>query len=78
MTSIQAYAFLVMDWVNGAVGTGYITRQQVLPAVAQELAWRTELPPDLQSAQFVRPAMDHYDEVREGLGAVTDDHERAA
>lgn len=63
-----------MGWVNGVVGAGYATRLQVLPAVAQVLAWRPALPSDMQPAQILRPAMEFYEEI-ESLG---DDRERGA
>ncbi len=52
-----------MGWVNGGLGAGYVTRLQVLPAVAQALAWRPALPPEMQPAQILRPAMDFYEEI---------------
>ena len=53
----------LMGWVNGGLGAGYVTRLQVLPAVAQALAWRPALPPEMQPAQILRPAMDFYEEI---------------
>jgi hypothetical protein len=58
----------LMGWVNGGLGAGYATRLQVLPAVVQLLAWRPTLPPEMQPARILRPAMDFYEEI----GAIAD------
>lgn len=63
-----------MGWVNGGLGAGYVARLQVLPAVAQVLAWRPVLPPEMRPARILRPAMDFYGEI-ESLG---DERERGA
>lgn len=63
-----------MGWVNGGLGAGYATRLQVLPAVAQVLAWRPALPPAIRPAQILRPAMDLYTEI----GTLADGRERGA
>lgn len=62
----------LMGWVNGGLGAGYAARLQVLPAVAQVLAWRPVLPPEMHPAQILRPAMDLYGTI----GAITDERER--
>lgn len=64
----------LMGWVNGGLGAGYIVRQQVLPVLGRALAWRPALPPELQPAQILRPAMDLY----EGIGSIGDERERGA
>jgi hypothetical protein len=47
----------VMGWVNGATGAGYLLRLEILPFIAEALAWRpaplTELLPD----SLLRPAL---------------------
>ncbi|HEY0862495.1 MAG TPA: hypothetical protein VGD97_00180 [Lacunisphaera sp.] len=63
-----------MGWVNGGLGAGYAARLQVLPAVAQVLAWRPALPPEIQPAQILRPAMDLYAEIE----SLADERERGA
>lgn len=64
----------LMGWVNGGLGAGYAARLQVLPAIAQVLAWRPALPPEMQPAQMLRPAMDLYEEIE----AIADGRERDA
>jgi hypothetical protein len=64
----------LMGWVNSGLGAGYVTRLEVLPAVAQLLAWRPALPPEMQPAQILRPAMDLYEEI----GSIGDERERGA
>ncbi len=73
-SSTSALWLQLMGWVNGAVGTGYVTRLEVLPAVARLLAWRPALPPEMQPAQILRPAMDFYEEIE----AIGDERERGA
>jgi hypothetical protein len=73
-SSTSALWLQLMGGVNGAVGTGYVARLQVLPAVAQVLAWRPALPPEMQPAQILRPAMDFYEEI----GSIGDERERGA
>lgn len=62
----------LMGWVSGGLGAGYAVRLQVLPAVARVLAWRPALPPEMQPAQILRPAMDFYGE----FGSIGDERER--
>ena len=53
----------LMGWVNGGLGAGYVAWLQVLPTVARVLVWRPTLPPEMQPAQVLRPAMDFYNEI---------------
>jgi len=73
-SSTSALWLQLMGWVNGGLGAGYAARLQVLPAVAQVLAWRPALPPEMQPAQILRPAMDLY----EGIGSIGGERERGA
>jgi hypothetical protein len=63
-----------MGWVNGGLGAGYVTRLQVQPLVVRALTWRPTLPPEMQPAELLRPAMDFYGE----LEAAADERERGA
>lgn len=63
-----------MGWVNGGLGAGYALRLQVLPVLVRALAWRPALPPELQPAELLRPALDLYEEFE----SATDERERGA
>jgi len=63
-----------MGWVNGGIGTVYLWLLEVLPFVAQVLAWRPALTPEMQPAKLLRPALDLYAEFQ----TATDDRERGA
>ncbi len=73
-SSTSALWLQLMGWVNGGLGAGYAARLQVLPAVARVLAWRPALPPEMQPAQILRPAMHFYEEIE----AIADGRERDA
>ncbi len=46
-----------MGWVIGGIGTGYLLLLEVLPSVAQLLAWRPSPLPDLLSGNVLRPTL---------------------
>jgi hypothetical protein len=58
----------LMGWVNGGLGAGYAARLQVLPVVAQVLAWRPALRPEFVPAEILRPilSLDHGDYAVDG------------
>jgi hypothetical protein len=64
-----------MGWVNGGIGTAYLWLLELLPFVVQALAWRPALPPGMQPATLLRPAVDFYAELG---SAVADERERGA
>jgi len=66
----------LMGWVIGGLGAGYVARLQVQPIMVQALAWRPALPPVIQPAELLRPAMAFYEEIEEGLGAAAIERER--
>ena len=47
----------VMGWVNCLIGTVYLLRLEVLPFVAQVLAWRPAALPELLRENILRPAL---------------------
>lgn len=63
-----------MGWVNGSIGTAYLGLLELLPFVAQVLAWRPVLPLEMQPAELLRPAMDFYKEIE----SIADERERGA
>jgi hypothetical protein len=64
----------LMGWVNGLIGIGYLFRLVVVPFGVQLLVWRPVVPPVMQPAQILRPAMDFYEEI----GSIGDERERGA
>jgi hypothetical protein len=62
-SSTSALWLQLMGWVNGGLGAGYTARLQVLPAVAQVLAWRPAPLPEFVPAEILRPilSLDHGD-----------------
>jgi hypothetical protein len=46
-----------MGWVNGAIGTIYLIKLEILPFVAQVLAWRPSPLPELMPEALLRPAL---------------------
>lgn len=47
----------VMGWVNSLIGAFYLTRLEILPFVAQVLAWRPASLPELLRENILRPAL---------------------
>ena len=47
----------LMGWINGLIGTFYLLRLEILPFVAQVLAWRPTALPELLRENILRPAL---------------------
>jgi hypothetical protein len=47
----------VMGWVNGSIGTVYLLRLEILPFIAQVLAWRPAPLGELLPDNVLRPAL---------------------
>ncbi len=72
--STSALWLQFMGWVNGGIGTIYLWLLEMLPVAVQLLTWRPVLPPQMQPAALLRPAMDFYEEIE----SITDERERGA
>lgn len=46
-----------MGWVNGVIGAFYLIRLDVLPFIAQVMAWRPAPLPELLPENMLRPAL---------------------
>ena len=46
-----------MGWVNGTIGGFYLLKLEILPFIAQVLAWRPAPLPELLPAEVLRPAL---------------------
>ena len=57
-----------MGWVNGAIGSFYLLKLEILPFIAQVLAWRPAPLPELLPAEVLRPAL--------AMRAAPNSHER--
>lgn len=47
----------VMGWVNGVIGAFYLVRLEIVPFIAQVLAWRPAPLPALLPDTVLRPAL---------------------
>lgn len=47
----------LMGWVNGVIGAFYLLRLEILPGIAQVLAWRPTPLPELLPDNLLRPAL---------------------
>lgn len=75
-TNTSALWLQLMGGVNGTTGAAWLVRMQVLPAAGQVLAWRPALPPAMEPAQLLRPAMEFYEEIEEEISGAAVAEER--
>jgi hypothetical protein len=59
----------VVGLLKTAWGGQHLVRVGLWPVLRRVLAWRPVLPAAMEPAQLLRPAVEFYEEIEEGLGA---------